>query len=84
VGKTLTAFRLDDELLERIDKAADKGNRSRFIVMACEAALRGLEDSNEEVADVKPFRCPDDSCGMRARSVRAVCPTHGRAVVKNV
>ena len=81
--KTLTAFRLDPELLERIDRAAGEGNRSRFIVMACEAALRSLEDQGDEKADVKPYRCPDEKCRMRAKSARAVCPAHGRAVVKN-
>jgi hypothetical protein len=68
-------FRLEEHLIERVDRVAPKGKRTEFVEQAIDEKLAAHEGHH-------PFRCPVDDCDYRARSESATCPRHGRRVVR--
>jgi hypothetical protein len=68
-------FRLEEHLVERVDRVAAKGKRTEFVEQAIDEKLAQHEGRH-------PFRCPTPGCDFRSRSKAATCPAHGRTVIE--
>lgn len=75
MARKMFNFRLEEHLIERVDRVTPRGKRTEFIEQAIDAALAAHEGRH-------PFRCPRPECDYRARSSSATCPAHGARVVE--
>ena len=68
-------LRFYKHLIERVDRVAGEGNRTAFIEAAIDERLARFES-------MPRFECPVPECGFTAEGEKAVCPSHGRKVVR--
>jgi len=75
VARKMFNFRLEEHLIERVDRVVPAGKRTQFVEEAIDAKLAEREGRH-------PYRCPRDGCDYRSRSAAATCPAHGARVVE--
>lgn len=68
-------FRFPPSLIDRVDRVAASGERTAWI----EQAIKEKLGASQEIFG--RYVCPREECEFRADSPKAVCPTHGAAVV---
>jgi hypothetical protein len=80
MARKMFNFRLEEHLVERVDRVAPKGKRTEFVEDAIEAAL-----AKHEGARPGGYQCPlarTADCDFTAASPYARCPVHARQVVE--